>query len=132
MFKSSARPNGAICTLLLRVITIAAAELSLQEQNLLNQSVETLNRRQVAVKQEAVLDPHELEKEHYGRLHAKHPVRHCCTSEECAFVSARVAFVASLRRCGPRPGSMRGSMHPKCWPARSVHSSCSQSMGLAP
>ena len=106
--------------LLLLVIITTADELSLQEQNLVNQSVETLSRRPAAVKQEAVLDPHELEKEHYGRLHAKHPVRHCCTSEECASASARVAFVASLRRCVSRPGSMRARIHPKCCP----HAAC--------
>lgn len=131
MLKKFARPNRAVRLLLLLVFMSKAAELSSQEQGLVNHSMEPTNRRQAAVKQDAVLDPLELEKEHYGRLHASHPVRHCCVSEACASASTKVAFVASLRRCAPGR-AVCGRASGRVLPARSVRSACSQGTNLTP
>ena len=37
------------------------------------------------------------EQDQYGRLHARHPVRHCCVGAACAGRGGRHAFVTSLR-----------------------------------
>ena len=39
----------------------------------------------------------ELNTEHYGRLHSRHPVRHCCMGEACSASQSRQAFVTSMR-----------------------------------
>ena len=39
----------------------------------------------------------DLNIEHYGRLHSRHPVRHCCMGEACSASQSRQAFVTSMR-----------------------------------
>ena len=96
MPRGAARPHTATRQLCLLLLLNAAAALTQQEQELFNRRIYRLyGRKEVwntAIKQ-AVLateteDLKELETEHYGRLHAKHPVRHCCAAEECAADSA--------------------------------------------
>ena len=99
VLRRAARPPRAARLLYLLLLARAAATLDLQEQVLVNQRLQLLSRSQDALKQTITQDPRELEEERYGRLHAKHPVRHCCVGEACAAASTRVAFVASLRRC---------------------------------
>ena len=122
MPRGAARPHRATRQLFWLLLVSAAAALTPQEQELFSRRLDQLYGRKVVRKaavEQAVVptqteDPKELETEHYGRLHAKHPVRHCCAAEECAAASARVAFVASLCRCDaglvlPGPWCMQGA-----------------------
>ena len=101
--------------LLLHLVRAAPAPTPLARA-LVNKSVEQLNWRQEVVDQVVKLNPTELQQEHYGRLQAKHPVRHCCMGEACAATRARVAVVASLRRCALDRESLTHSP-PECQPA---------------
>ena len=114
MPRGAARPHAATRQLFWLLLVVAAGALTQQEQELFNKRLDQLYGRKnkvvwkAAVGQlsETEMEAHkELETEHYGRLHAKHPVPHCCAGEECSTASAQVAFVASLRRCGAPPGS---------------------------
>ena len=81
----AARPHRAARQLFLLLIVTAAAALTLQEHELFNRKLEQLYGRKELRKEvngQVFVDPQteeaqELEKEHYGRLHAKYPVRQC-------------------------------------------------------
>ena len=128
MPRGAARAQRATRQLFWLLFVSAAAALTPQEQELFNRRLDQLYGsklvRKAATGQAVVFTgpdsgPTELETEHYGRLHAKHPVRHCCAAEECAAANARVAFVASLRRCVAGPGSAGPPVHPEHQRARS-------------